>query len=143
MEKLLDDSGMVVLQNRSVQLVFKGQSLNLVGVPDLWAGGIDAAKAFSGVTAEEGEVTVVIAHNPDSKELMKDHDWDLLLCGHTHGGQIAFPLIGAPYVPIRDRRFVAGLNPWKDRLVYTSRGVGSLYGARFYSRPEVSIIDIV
>lgn len=140
---LLTDAGLSVLHNRSVQLESKGQIINIVGVPDLWAGGIDPGKAFSEVKDGDDEFTIVMAHNPDSKDLMTDYSWNLMLCGHTHGGQVAFPLVGAPYVPIRDRRFTAGLNQWNDKLVYTTRGVGSLYGARFNCRPEISILDIV
>jgi predicted MPP superfamily phosphohydrolase len=142
MEEMLRDSGMDVLHNRSVRIASDDRVINLVGVPDLWAGGIDAASAFSEVDPSAAEITIVIAHNPDSKDLITEYDWQLMLCGHTHGGQIAFPLIGAPYVPVEDKRFISGLNPWNDRWIYTTRGVGSLYGARFYCRPEVSIIDI-
>jgi len=142
-EDLLRKSGMNVLSNSSVKLAVQNQNLNLVGVPDLWAGGIDPDLAFAEIDAKEDEITIVMAHNPDSKDSMADFDWQLMLCGHTHGGQIAFPLIGAPYVPVRDKRFIAGLNAWKERFIYTTRGVGSLYGTRFYCRPEVSILDIV
>jgi len=89
------------------------------------------------------EMKIVLAHNPDSKDYLGDFDWQLMLCGHTHGGQIAVPLLGAPHAPIKDKRFIEGLNPWRDRFIYTTRGVGSLYGTRLYCRPEVSIIDLV
>jgi predicted MPP superfamily phosphohydrolase len=65
-----------------------------------------------------------------------------MLCGHTHGGQVVVPLLGAPIVPVRDRRYVAGLNQWRERWIYTTRGVGSLYGIRFGCRPEVSILSV-
>lgn len=143
MQDLLRKSGMNVLSNNSVKITAQNQNINLVGVPDLWTGAIDPELAFAEIDTRDEEITIVLAHNPDSKNQMADREWQLMLCGHTHGGQIAFPLVGAPYVPIRDRRFIAGLNRWKERLVYTTRGVGSLYGTRFYCRPEVSILDIV
>jgi predicted MPP superfamily phosphohydrolase len=67
-----------------------------------------------------------------------------MLCGHTHGGQVVLPsaLGGARFAPVRDKRYVAGLHPWEDgRLIYTSRGVGSLAGIRFRCRPEVTVLD--
>ena len=41
--------------------------------------------------------TVVLSHNPDSKEQLAEFGWDLMLCGHTHGGQLKLPLIGTPF----------------------------------------------
>jgi predicted MPP superfamily phosphohydrolase len=143
MADLLRESGMTVLSNSSAPITIRNRHLTLVGVPDLWAGGIDPQRAFAGVQNGRNRTTIVLAHNPDSKNLLADFDWELMVCGHTHGGQIAFPLIGAPYVPVRDKRFVGGLNAWGTKLVYTTRGVGSLYGTRFYCRPEVSIIDLL
>ena len=115
----------------------------MVGVfPDLWSGYPDPESAFANSRRPGTETTIVLAHNPDSKDLIGRYPWQLMLSGHTHGGQISIPLLGAPYVPVKDRRYIAGLNPWKDRLIYTTRGVGSIYGTRFSCRPEVSILDL-
>jgi len=100
MQNLLRDCGMNVLINQSVHFSVRNQAFNLVGVPDLWAGGIDPDLAFAEVEAGDGAINIVIAHNPDTKDLLNNCDWQLMLCGHTHGGQIAFPLVGAPYVPV-------------------------------------------
>jgi len=143
MESVLLESGIEVLHNRSVKIVVRHQKINLVGIPDLWAGGVNPEKAFARIDAEDSDITVVIAHNPDSKDCLSDFDWQLMLCGHTHGGQISLPLVGPPFVPVRDKRFIKGLKPWGERLIFVTRGVGSIYGARFYCRPEVSILDIV
>jgi predicted MPP superfamily phosphohydrolase len=66
-----------------------------------------------------------------------------MLCGHTHGGQLVIPMIGAPFAPVRDHRFVRGLNPWDGRLIHTSCGVGNVLGVRLNCRPEVNILDLV
>ena len=143
MHGLLQESGISVLNNDSVKLSVRGHNLRLVGVSDLWSGGLDPDGAFREVNPGDEEMKIVLAHNPDSKDYLGDFDWQLMLCGHTHGGQIAVPLLGAPHAPIKDKRFIEGLNPWRDRFIYTTRGVGSLYGTRLYCRPEVSIIDLV
>ena len=139
---LFEDSGIPILSNRRTQFSAKGRKLNLVGVPDLWSGDTDPESAFQGGPPLDSDLTIVLAHNPDSKDLMSRYEWQLMLCGHTHGGQIRVPLVGAPYAPVQDRRYIAGLNPWGDRLIYTTRGVGSIYGTRFSCRPEVSILDL-
>jgi predicted MPP superfamily phosphohydrolase len=66
-----------------------------------------------------------------------------MLCGHTHGGQVKLPFIGAPIVSIRDRRFGEGLRQWEGRWIYVTRGVGNLHGIRFNCPPEVSLLTVV
>ena len=83
-----------------------------------------------------------LAHNPDAKDALDGLPWDLMLAGHTHGGQVVLPFLGPPVVPVRDRRFVSGLNGWSSRLIYTTRGVGNLYGLRVHCRPEVTLLDL-
>jgi hypothetical protein len=65
------------------------------------------------------------------------------LCGHTHGGQIVLPLIGAPWAPVRDKRFIAGLYSWENRWIHITRGVGNVHGGRFNCPPEVSLLTLL
>jgi len=46
-------------------------------------------------------------------------------------------------VPIRDKRFIAGLKPWNGRQVYVTRGVGNIDGVRVNCRPEVTVLDLI
>jgi predicted MPP superfamily phosphohydrolase len=139
---MLREAGFIVLVNESLVLDIAGNRVGLVGTGDLWAGWCDPQRAFRGLADQEVQATFVLAHNPDTKDALGQYPWDLMLCGHTHGGQVVIPLLGAPIVPVRDRRYVAGLNRWVGRWVYTTRGVGSLYGIRFNCRPEVSILSV-
>lgn len=139
--RLLGDAGIEVLHNRSV-VVGVGGGLRLVGLADLWSGQCDPAAAFAGVAADAPMPTVLLAHNPDSKDRVAGQPWDLMLSGHTHGGQVVVPLLGPPFATVRDRRYLAGLNPWRDRWIYTTRGVGNLFGVRFNCRPEISVLEL-
>jgi predicted MPP superfamily phosphohydrolase len=65
-----------------------------------------------------------------------------MLSGHTHGGQVLVPLVGTRFIPVQDKRFIAGLKEWNGRQVYVSRGVGSLAGVRFNCRPEVTVLQV-
>lgn len=53
------------------------------------------------------------------------------------------PLTGKPFAPVNDKRYVAGLNAFGERLIYTTRGVGSLYGLRVNCRPEITLLERV
>ncbi len=131
-------SGIELLHNRSKRVAVRNQQLTLVGIGDLWSDDLDHAAAFSAVDA--GGPVVLMAHNPDSKDLVARYPFDLMLSGHTHGGQIIVPFMGAPFVPVKDKRYLAGLKPWGSRLIHVTRGVGSWGGIRFNCRPEVSLL---
>jgi predicted MPP superfamily phosphohydrolase len=66
-----------------------------------------------------------------------------MLSGHTHGGQVVLPLVGERFVPVRDKRFIAGLKPWNGRQVYVTLGVGNIGGVRVNCRPEVTMLNLV
>jgi predicted MPP superfamily phosphohydrolase len=142
--QLLADSGVRLLHNRSTLVQIQSRSLRLAGVGDLWADELDAAAAFAEpAQAPAGSPTILLSHNPDSKEILRSYPWQLMLCGHTHGGQCDLVFFGTPFAPVRDKRFVRGLHPWEDRWIHITRGVGNLHGMRFNCRPEVSLLTLV
>ena len=144
-DRLLSDASIPLLFNESTTLVVRGRRIELVGVGDLWAGDCHTPQAFAGLpsrTAADGTLRLVMNHNPDAKDEFRGQDWDLMLCGHTHGGQLKPPWFGTPFAPVHDRRYVAGLNEWEGFQIFTTRGVGNLHGVRLNCRPEVSVLEV-
>jgi predicted MPP superfamily phosphohydrolase len=139
---MLAAAGATFLQNDWRELTIAGRSLQLIAVGDLWSGLCQPAAAFAGLPPRRGAARVLLCHNPDAKELLIPYDWDLLVCGHTHGGQIKLPVIGTPFAPVRDKRFIAGLYRWRERWMFITRGVGNLHGVRFNCRPEISVLEL-
>ncbi len=96
--------------------------------------------------AKQRDFTILLAHNPDQAE----HLWqargtvDLVLSGHTHGGQVRLPWIGPLSNPSRhDHIYVAGLYPRPWTQVYVSRGIGTQrLPIRLLCRPEVAILEL-
>jgi predicted MPP superfamily phosphohydrolase len=101
-----------------------GGGFCLAGVGDLWEDRIDPARALRGV--DDVMPRLLLSHNPDAAEEMgDDHRLDLILAGHTHGGQVALPVIGAPIVPSAfGQRYAGGLCAGPACPVLVSRGVG-------------------
>jgi predicted MPP superfamily phosphohydrolase len=138
--EMLKSAGVDLLHNERRALEVNGRELQLVGLGDLWADEMNPGKAFAGARPETR--TILLSHNPDSKALNASFPWDLMLSGHTHGGQLYLPIIGAPFAPVRDKHYVAGLKPWRDRWIHVTKGVGNLHGMRFNCRPEVSLLRL-
>lgn len=93
--------------------------------------------------AADRDFTLLLAHNPETAEVARRScdAIDLLVSGHTHGGQVRLPFVGA--VERKSEIYDAGLRrrPWTQ--VYTSRGLGStLLPARLGSRPEVTVLGL-
>ena len=137
---LLHQSNIPVLHHRSELVRVRDQAVRVAGVPDLWSEPIDVDRAFANVPAND--LVILLAHNPDTKDVLADRPWDLMLSGHTHGGQVVLPVLGERFVPVRDKRFVAGLKQWEGRQIYVTRGVGSIDGVRVNCRPEVTVLDL-
>ncbi len=139
---LLESCGVTVLHNRSARFDARnGASLSLIGVGDLW--NYEEFQPADGFRDADPELpAIVLSHNPDSKKPLAEHPWDLMLSGHTHGGQVLVPFVEPTWLPVVDRRFVAGRYDWHGRQLYITRGVGSTKGIRFRCRPEVSILDL-
>lgn len=131
------------LTNRAVQLDVGGARLCIAGVDDFYSG---APTLDFLPPPDQRDLTILLAHGPDQGEqLRRGNDAvDLVLSGHTHGGQVQLPLVGAPVNSADNPElYVEGLRrrPWTQ--VYTSRGIGTVHlPIRFMARPELPIVQL-
>jgi len=139
----LDDQGLERIDNRGVWLRRGGDRLRIAGVGDLWADAQFLPLALEG--AHEGDAVVLLSHNPDYAEYADDPRVSLMLSGHTHGGQIVVPGVGALVLPSNfGRKYAGGLAQGPNFPVYVGRGVGtSGPPVRFYCRPEIVLLTLV
>jgi len=114
----------------------------LAGVDDLWTGRVDVAAALGYTTRDDA--CLLVSHNPDLAETLRDPRVGLMLSGHTHGGQVVFPAAGAPWTPSRyGAKYRRGLVRGAEARVYVSRGLGtSGVPVRIGSRPEINLITL-
>ena len=138
--------GIDLLINQQRTITREDQTLQIFGVDDFLTG-IPSPPPRN--TLREGlDTRIIISHNPDYISAIlasePDYHFDLALCGHTHGGQIRLPGVGAVMSQIRDDRFVSGLVTIERKKVYTSRGLGVVgLPIRYNCPPEVTVFRLV
>jgi predicted MPP superfamily phosphohydrolase len=129
-----------VLRNETVPLTRDGARLNLTGVDDLWSRVCDLDQAFSGLCRSVPRV--VLAHNPRTVEQLDGQRCDLMLSGHTHGGQVSLPGLGPVTLGAKVRRFAAGMYVYRNTYLYVNKGVGFGFPLRYGVRPEVAVLTL-
>ena len=133
-----------MLIDKRDRLEARGAKLSLFGVDDLYYGDTDVVRLLREVP--EQEPRLVLAHNPDFIEQFakRNQHVDLMMSGHTHGGQIRFPLVGAPHVDSAyGQRYTRGLNRCREMQIYTTRGVGMVgLPVRFACPPEIVLYTL-
>ncbi len=120
-----------------------GAAIQIVGVDDVTFGEPDLDRAFAGV--REDRFTLMLSHSPDILQGWERPRFDLLLCGHTHGGQIRLPRLGPLFTHTRmGKSFVEGLRELPGgRSVYISRGIGAgRFNVRINCPPELPILTL-
>ncbi len=141
-EQALSEAGVKVLRN-SVMTIRRGKSeLHLAGLDDV-SQKMDRLDLLMKALPENG-AAILLAHEPDFADMSAATGrFDLQLSGHSHGGQIVLPLIGAPLLPEWGRKYPSGLYDVNKMLLYTNRGIGvTTVNARFNCRPEITVFTL-
>jgi uncharacterized protein len=139
----LAEAGLAELNNRGIWLEKANARLRVCGVGDLWTDQQDISAALGDATGRDA--VILLSHNPDFVEMLRDHRVGLVLSGHTHGGQVILPGFGAPIVPSQyGQKYLYGLVQGPMCQVFVTRGVGTIAPpVRFLCRPEIVLITLV
>ncbi|HSP13273.1 MAG TPA: metallophosphoesterase [Thermoanaerobaculia bacterium] len=132
--------GVEFIINRSHLIRRDGVELPVIGIDEIYRGEPDVVAAFAGVKPGP---RIGVTHHPDAIDILDGQRIDLLLCGHTHGGQIRFPFFGAVVVPsMHESRYADGFHRVGGVLMYVSRGIGAIPPVRILCRPEVATFTL-
>lgn len=147
--KNLESAGAIVLVNSNRKISLGGDSYYILGVKDPYTSGDneqDLEKSLSNTSNDPKGCKILLAHSPNVIKYAKNKDIDLILVGHTHGGQVYIPLVSEYLIPTRreaGRGFVSGLYTIGEDKMYVNRGLGtSLLPLRFLAPPEITVIKI-
>lgn len=120
----------------------EGQRIWIAGAGDLYEDEPGIDQALNSVPGQDFKI--VLAHNPDTADLSFHSEIDLILSGHTHGGQVNIPGIGAPLVPVNNKTYTSGLFDTRNGKLFISKGIGwAIAPIRFNCPPEVAILELV
>lgn len=125
----------IELNNQNTLLYYNETSpVRLVGLDSDY----NLEKAFNYMD-EESKYTIVLAHQPDTFNFIKDYQIDLMLCGHSHNGQVRLPFIGAIYKPEGAKIYYDPYYKIDDTLLYISGGIGtSKIPLRLFNKPSIN-----
>jgi predicted MPP superfamily phosphohydrolase len=143
MTALLEQHGWTLINNRALELVADGTSIDVVGLDDPHINRHDLSVA----AARNGEgFRLGVVHSPDAAPDLATLGYDLILSGHTHGGQIRIPGVGALVTnSVLPRHMARGVHRMNGAWLHVSAGLGTSMFAplRFACRPEVCLLELV
>lgn len=137
---LIAQSPFRLLHNESIPLNINGATLNICGLGEYMGGQTLPAEAYKNYNCDAHGI--ILLHNPDGIPLLNDFPGDVILCGHTHGGQINLPWIWQRLALMEHPRYKRGLIKENGRHIYITRGVGALMTFRWFSLPEILIVTL-
>lgn len=142
LRRAIADSGIVDVTNTGRWVERGGSRLWVGGVDDLWEGRPHLPAALGDATT--ADACLLLCHNPDYVETLRDRRVGLVLSGHMHGGQIVIPGVGYHRIPSRyGLKYLQGLVRTPHTQVFVSRGLGTTaLPLRFRCRPEVNLLTL-
>ncbi|WP_152657807.1 metallophosphoesterase [Oceanobacillus sp. CFH 90083] len=142
LKELLNEYGFKTMQNEHESIEVDGKSLNIIGIDDFSTSRSNIDKSYKEI--QKG-YNLVLTHDPNIVLTMSNHDFDYLLSGHFHGGQIHWP---KPYHLVKmgelvRKSMIKGLHYQDGRPFYISEGLGQTgVNIRVGSRPEITYHDL-
>jgi uncharacterized protein len=138
---VLQSHGIRVLRNQAIPLERGGGRIWLAGLDSIMEGKPDIESTLRGIP--KSETVVVLMHEPDFADVATKYPVDLQLSGHSHGGQIWIPGIGAPWLPDFAQKYPRGMYRIGGLTLYTNIGLGTIrVPVRLNCPPEVTLFTL-
>ena len=131
------------LRHKTIPIQRDGSRIWLTGASDLYEDHADLDPLLADIP--ESDCRIVLAHNPDTCDTRFSSRIDLMISGHTHGGQVNIPFIGPPVLPVRNKTYSNGLKTSpRGTTLFISRGIGwAMFPIRFNCCPEIAILELL
>ncbi|WP_068468950.1 UDP-2,3-diacylglucosamine diphosphatase LpxG [Candidatus Protochlamydia phocaeensis] len=137
---LLEQTPFQVLNNTTKLVAVKDSWINICGVGEYTLGRFQPQQAFQSYnTLYPG---IILSHNPDTLTILKNYPGEIILAGHTHGGQVNLPGLWKKFTRIENLEFKRGLKRIGKKWAYINRGIASVLRFRWFSMPELTLITL-
>ena len=141
-QSVIENSGIHLLNNFGRTIDYDGEAIYLGGTDDILSSKGNVIQALKNRINDE-LVTLMMVHEPDYADYVNRFKVDLQLSGHTHGGQIRIPFIGAPVLPKLGKNYVKGLYELNQMLLHVSPGLGTTHlPVRFFCPAEITLLEL-
>ncbi len=137
---LLKETPFQLLNNTTHQVSYQGTFINICGLEEYTLGRCNPHKAFANY--DDRYPGIILSHNPDSLEILKNYPGNIILCGHTHGGQINLPGFWPRFTRIENLQYKKGLKKVEDKWVYINRGISDVMRFRWFAAPELTLLTL-
>ena len=138
-EELMESAGFHVLLNNHETINVNGTTLSLFGADDALIGYYDAKQTMQGI--EEENFNLLLVHEPDLVDDFIDYPVDLVVAGHSHGGQVYIPFVGPLLTTTLAEKYVRGLYEINEDLsLYVNTGIGNTrVPFRLFNVPQITV----
>ncbi|NSL50697.1 metallophosphoesterase [Calidifontibacillus erzurumensis] len=139
---IMEEANFELLKNEHKKIYNKmSDFIYISGLDDGMLGKPNPEKTFENI--DTNVFTILLAHQPDLVEMVKDYPIDVQLSGHSHGGQIQLPFIGPIFTPSGSTNYVEGFYEVGATQLYVNRGIGTTrVPFRFLCPPELTIFTL-
>ena len=135
---ILIKSGTEILEDKKIKKIFNNTRFDICGIRDIWHHKVNPTEVLGEIT----NPTIFLSHNPDIFPKVPSKV-ALTLSGHTHGGEISFPLLGAPFVPSKySNRYVKGHVIEQNKHLFVTSGIGTISSFRMFNPPEIVVLQL-
>ncbi len=140
-EQGLNDAGVELLDNKAIWWNIDEDRMRIGGVGDLWESTQEIEPTLNGVKLDD--FVILLTHNPDYAEQITSDKIDLVLAGHTHGGQITLFGLWAPFQTTEyGQKYISGMIKTNITQVIVTKGIGTTgLPLRFFAKPEITILE--
>lgn len=143
---IMEDCGFILLQNDSREIkLLDGSVIHICGLDDALLGKPNLVQSTNGLPGDT--FNILLSHEPDIAIQAASYNVHLQLSGHSHGGQVRIPFVGALYTPPYSDIYHEGLYEIENTvpmLLYVNRGLGTTrLPFRFFSKPEITLFTLM
>lgn len=138
--ELLADTPFQVLNNETKVVACDGQWINICGLEEYSLGKCLPSLAFKNYN--NTYPGIILSHNPDTFAILQNYPGDLILSGHTHGGQVNLPWLWKRFTLLENVKLKGGLKQIGKKLGYINRGLSSIMKFRWFAPPELTLLTL-